>query len=479
VPYALVLLPAAVALVLFLAPGDALRLRLLPALGLAHLALTGAALAGVGGAPAPGAWLALDPLGGCFLLLESGLFLMVSLYAPAYLRLRAERPVRAFSACLALFLAMASAVALAQHLGLLWVAVSGSTLASAPLIYFNRNRLSIEATWKFLMLGSVGIALALLGSFFLAYAAHLGGQGSSLLFARLEAGATELSRPWLRAAFVLFLVGYGTKMGIAPLHTWKPDAYGEAPGLAGALMSGGATHCAFLALLRAHRVVALGGEAVFARRLLVGMGLLSIAYVAVFMARQRDVKRLLAYSSIEQMGILLLGVGVGAGFATLLHALNNAVTKAWMFLSVANVHRAFGTKRVADLSGAARVLPVSGAMLLLGMLAVAGMPPFGPFVSLFGILDGAVGGGHPVAAAGLLAGLAVIFLGMGATVVKVVGGAAAPVASGAGALPRDDWRMAGPILVAAAVSLVLGTWLPAPLEALLAGAAAQAIGGAP
>ena len=266
--------------------------------------------------------------------------------------------MRAFSACLALFLAMASAVALAQHLGLLWVAVSGSTLASAPLIYFNRNRLSIEATWKFLMLGSVGIALALLGSFFLAYAAHLGGHGSSLLFARLEAGATELSRPWLRAAFVLFLVGYGTKMGIAPLHTWKPDAYGEAPGMVGALLAGGATSAAFLALLRVYRIVNLGGEGEFARRLLVGMGLFSMLWVAVFMARQRDIKRMLAYSSVEQMGILLLGMGVGGTFGSLLHMVNSGLIKGVMFLAAGNIHRAFDSKRVRDISGAMRRLSV-------------------------------------------------------------------------------------------------------------------------
>jgi hydrogenase-4 component F len=206
-----------------------------------------------------------------------------------------------------------------------------------------------------------------------------------------------------------------------------------------------------------------------------------MAYVAVFMARQRDLKRMLAYSSIEQMGILLAGVGVGAGFAALLHALNNAITKAWVFLCAANIHRAFGTKRLRELSGAQRRLPVSGGMLLVGFLAVAGAPPFGPFVSLFGILDGAVAAGRWGVAATFLVCLAIVFLGMGSTVLAVVAGEppeAAPEGAASGAAPaagtpREDWRMVAPILLAAAASLLLGVWMPAPLEALLVGAATQ------
>src|SRR5205814_6807891 len=171
------------------------------------------------------------------------------------------------------------------------------------------NQRSLEATWKYLMIGSVGIALALLGTLFLAYSALIGLREPTLLFGDLVSRAPHLSTPWLRTAFVFLLVGYGTKMGLAPLHTWKPDAYGEAPGIVGALLAGGTTSCAFLALLRVYRIVDAAGEGVFARELLVFMGLLSIAFAAVFMVRQRDFKRMLAYSSVEHMGILVLGVG--------------------------------------------------------------------------------------------------------------------------------------------------------------------------
>src|SRR5579862_3586031 len=174
----------------------------------------------------------------------------------------------------------------------MWVAIEGTSLVTAPLIYFNRTPRSIEATWKYLLICSVGIALALLGSFFLAYASFHEGLESSLLFEDLLHHAPRLSKPWLHTAFVLLLVGYGTKMGLAPMHTWKPDAYGEAPGIVGTLLAGGVTSCAFLALLRVYQICAAGPEAEAARRLLIGVGLFSMIVAALFMARQRDFKRM-------------------------------------------------------------------------------------------------------------------------------------------------------------------------------------------
>ena len=214
-----------------------------------------------------------------------------------------------FVPCLLVFLGMTTLMVCSQHLGLMWIAVEAATLATAPLIYFNRTPRSIEATWKYLLVGSVGIALALLGSFVLAYASL--GEDSSLLFGDLMARAAHMNRAWLRVAFILLLVGYGTKMGLAPMHTWKPDAYGEAPGVVGALLAGGLTRCAFLAIVRVFRVCAGAGEGADARALLVFFGLFSMAVAAVFMVGQRDFKRMLAYSSIEHMGILVLGIGLG------------------------------------------------------------------------------------------------------------------------------------------------------------------------
>ena len=250
----LIALPLAAAAVAFFVDSPSVRARLLPATGILHLLLLLWVLRRWQSLPA-GAWLGLDALGGWVLLVISVLFCICAFYAPSYLALRPERDHRIFSVSLLSFLGLASLLAEARHPGVAWVAMETTTLATAPLVYFNRNRRSLEATWKYLVIGSVGIALALLGTLFIAYAAHMGGVEEPLQYTRLMAEAGRLSRPWLRAGFVLTLVGYGTKMGLAPLHTWKPDAYGETPGIVGALLAGGVTSCAFLALhphLRRH-----------------------------------------------------------------------------------------------------------------------------------------------------------------------------------------------------------------------------------
>src|SRR6266581_8109323 len=334
---ALIILPLLAAALAAIVRSDRLRPWLLPPVGLAHLTLTILALLHPDSV-AVTRWLALDPPGRIVLLIVSGLFFICSIYSVGYLRYRGELSNRIFCVALLIFLAATTLVICSRHLGLMWVAIEATTLATAPLIYFNRTPRSIEATWKYLLVGSVGIALALLGSFFLAYAAVQQGVNSSLLFDDLLRHAPMLSKPWLHAAFVLLFIGYGTKMGLAPMHTWKPDAYGEAPGIVGTLLAGGVTSCAFLAILRVYQICQAGAEAEFAREMMIFIGLLSMAVAAVFMTRQRDFKRMLAYSSVEHMGILVLGIGIGglAVYGALLHLVNNAVTKGVLFLSAGN-----------------------------------------------------------------------------------------------------------------------------------------------
>ncbi len=223
---------------------------------------------------------------------------------------------------------------------------------------------------------------------------------------------------------MLLFIGYGTKMGLAPMHTWKPDAYGEAPGVVGTLLAGGVTSCAFLAMLRVYQICSAGTEANFAREIMIFMGLLSMAVAAVFMVRQRDFKRMLAYSSVEHMGILVLGIGIGglAVYGALLHLINNGLTKGVLFLSAGNIHRAYGSKLTDDVRGAIQRVPLSGALFLAGFLAITGSPPFGPFVSEFTIVNAAVGSGQFLAAGLFLLLLGVVFIGMGATVLAVVQG---------------------------------------------------------
>jgi hydrogenase-4 component F len=349
----------------------------------------------------------------------------------------------------------------------MWVAIEATTLSCGPMIYFNQTARSIEATWKYLLIGSVGIALALLGSFFLACSAQQAQLPPSLNLADLLHQAPHLDTRWLHAAFVLLLVGYGTKMGLAPMHTWKPDAYGEAPGMAGALLAGGVTSCAFLAILRVYQVCVAAGEAAYAGRTLVLIGLISMALAGAFMVGQRDFKRMLAYSSVEHMGILALGIGIGglATFGALLHMVNNGLAKGVMFLSAGNIHRAYDSKTIDDVRGALRRVPVSGGLFLAGFIAVTGSPPFGPFLSEFTILNGALDQGRYAVSALYLAFLLVVFMGMGATVLTVVQGAPSPAAQ-AGRY-RDGFLTAAPGLAFMALVLMLGLYVPEPLRRAL------------
>jgi hydrogenase-4 component F len=475
-PLVCVLVPLGFAAIAFAMPSNRWRPFTLPVAALVQLAIVLAVVVN-GDVAAGGGWLALDPLARLVLLTVALLFTCCALYAPGYLRVRADRANRRLCGGLLVQVAMLSLVATTHDLGLLWVALEATTLTSAPLLYFNQTPRALEAAWKYLLIGSVGIALALLGSFLLAYSALAAAQPPSLQFDQLALLAPQLSKPWLHAAFVTLLVGYGTKMGLAPMHTWKPDAYGEAPGILGAMLAGGVTTGAFVAVLRLLTIMHAAGERAFVQPVLVFMGLLSMVFAAVFMVRQKDIKRMLAYSSVEHMGILVLGAGLGglALFGALLHMLNNALTKGVMFLSVGNIHRAFGSKSTDVVTGALDRVPVSAALFLAGFLAITGSPPFGPFVSEFTIARAAFADGRFAAAGIYLALLMAVFLGMGSTVLAVVQGEAPP-ADAATVANADRPALTLPIGLALLLVLALGTWLPAPLHELLLAAAAQVEG---
>ena len=465
----LVLVPVILALAAYLLPSDRWRPWLLPVGGLIHLGLVMKTLAESSPLPV-GAWLGIDPLGRLVLLLVSLLFCGCGFYGVGYLRFRIKWGNRIFVTCLLLFLAAMTLAVEARHLGLLWVAVEATTLASAPLIYYNRNRLSIEATWKYLVLCSVGIALAMLGILFVAYSV-LPAEPISLQLDDLLAGAAHFSRPWLRAGFVFLLVGFGTKAGFAPLHTWKPDAYGEAPGMIGALLAGGLTSIAFLALLRTMQIMAAAGEMEIARQAMVVMGALSLFFAAVFVIKQPDFKRLLAYSSVEHMGILAIGVGIGgvATFGVMLHLVNNALVKGVLFLAAGNIHRRFDSKRREEVGGAIGVVPISASLFIAGFLAVTGSPPFGIFVSEFTILRGVFSAGHFTLGGYFLFMLSVIFVGMGSTVLAVTLGK--PSARANRVDYQESLLTTGPPLVMLLAVLVLGLYLPDSVRQLVTEAA--------
>ncbi|RMF43765.1 MAG: hydrogenase [Planctomycetota bacterium] len=460
----IILVPTVLSGLAMVVPWNQWRPLLIPLAATLHLGLVITTLSG-GETSAFDRWLAIDPLNRVFLLAISCIYLLCALYAPGYLWARANRSNRVLCGCVLLFLGVTSLVCLSHHLGLMWVAMETTTLVTAPCIYFNHNARALEATWKYLLIGSVGIALALLGSFFLAYAMIQAGSESTLLFDELVEHSHKISHPWLHAAFILLVVGYGTKMGLAPMHTWKPDAYGEAPGMIGALLAGVLTSVAFLCVLRFFHIAHIAHEDRFAQRILVFFGLLSMGTAAVFMARQKDIKRCLAYSSVEHMGMLAFGIGLGgmAVGGSLLHVFHNGICKVALFLAAGNIHRAYGSKSTDEVTGVIRRLPISGVVLLAGFFAITGSPLFGPFVSEFQILNGAFEAGKPALGLCFLLFLLLVFFGMGNTLVNCAFG---PLPEeGTTTQFSDRFSVVFPLLLAIGLTVLLGVWTPEPLPA--------------
>ncbi|MEK6704808.1 MAG: proton-conducting transporter membrane subunit [Bdellovibrionota bacterium] len=479
---ALVAVPAAAGIVAFFIKQNRLRWGLLLLTSSVHLLLTSMIRLSPQ-QPLLRGWLFLDAAGYLFLGITSLLFFAVSIYGTKFIDKNRHRIDRIFTSCLLFFLSTMTLVTLSHSFDLLWVAVEATTLASAPLIYFHRhrNKHSLEATWKYLMICSVGIALALLGTFFLSIAAAgTGGgarDGTGMALSNLLQNASSLNADWLKAAFLFLVAGYGTKVGLAPMHTWLPDAHSESPSMVSALLSGALLNCSFLAILRGYQVCVAAGQGAFAQEVLIAFGLMSMGVAAVFIIRQSDYKRLLAYSSVEHMGILSLSVGIGgkAMFGGMLHAINHSMTKGMLFLVSGNILAAYGTKHVKLISGMFKVLPASGVLWIAGLLAITGSPPFGSFISEFIILKEALDTGHIWIALCYLIFLVVIFIGMATVMLKMVQGATHD--------PQTDnnlpttvqveslWSIIPPAVMAIAV-LLLGIHLPPFLNEHLLEAAA-------
>jgi len=492
--WALLLVPALAGSAALAIKGNGLRRALLLGTAVVHLLLTAAAWALRPG-PTAGGWLALDAPGLFYLAVLSLVFLAGSTYLVGFLAREAKgrrvdigetgvffRPRReaSFTACLLFMLSAMTLAAASQHFGLLWVAVEGSTLAAAPLIFHTRSQRSLEATWKYLVLCSVGVALALLGNFFLAVAfENTAAEPRALTLGNLLAGAGTLNLPWLKAAFLFFLIGYGSKMGLAPMHSWLPDAYSEAPAGVAALLSGALSLAPFLGLLRMQQVCAAAGIGAFGGELLVGFGLVSMLVAAVFILGQSDYKRMLAYSSVEHMGILAFGVGIGGAalFGAVLHTLYNSLAKGMMFFLAGNIYRAYKTRNSGEVRGLLHVLPLTGVLWVAGFLAMTGSPPFGPFLSELAILKGTLDVGRNREAALFLLFLALNFIGMATPVLRMA--QTPPDGHPAGSARRPEGALAiVPPAALALLVLVLGVWIPPAVNEALR-EVARALGGAP
>lgn len=339
---------------------------------------------------------------------------------------------RSYSTLIALFLGAMSLAVLADNLGVVWVAIEFTTIATAFLVGHHRTRGAIEAAWKYVMLGSVGIAIAFLGIVLL-YAATRANGHPTLSWLELSAGPAGLDADLVRAATALAVLGFATKAGLAPMHSWLPDAHSQAPAPVSGLMSGVLLAVAFYAILRIRVIAdAVIGPA-FMRGLLTVGALASLAVAALLILRQRDYKRMLAYSSIEHMGLLALGAAVGGPLATaavLLHVLGHGLTKAVVFVLSGRILAATGSTRIDAVRGLLQTRPQIAVPFLAGMTALLGFPPFSLFFSEVGILLAAWRSGMSLVTGAVLVLLLVVFIGLAQAVVAMTLGPAAPAPEG-------------------------------------------------
>jgi len=365
------------------------------AAGLLAAAITIAvAVAHAGPRTALGGLLRTDALSAFMLIVIGAIGLAATAATPAYFAAEitagraTPRTAARHSLLVALFLAAMAAAVLAANLGVLWVAIEATTICTAFLVGQRRTRAAVEAAWKYVVICSTGIALALLGTLLLNFAAHHAGIRPGLDWASLAAGAGRLNPGVTQIAVLLLMLGFGTKAGLAPLHAWLPDAHSQAPAPVSALMSGVLLSVAFYAILRVKVIsdAALGTG--FARTLLAGLALASLLVAATVLLAQRDYKRMLAYSSIEHMGLLALGAAAGGQLAlaaVLLHMLGHGLAKATLFLGSGHLLQATGTSRIEAVRGLAVRAPVLAGCFGAGVLALIGLPPFSVFASEFGI----------------------------------------------------------------------------------------------
>ena len=366
-----------------------------------------------------GGWFFIDSFNVFLVALTAFVAFTTALFSRPYMRIEAEhgrlndKRLRLYHSSYQIFIAAMLLALTTNNMGILWVAMEAATLATVLLVSLYRTPASLEAAWKYFILCGVGIALALFGTILLYFAAEkvLGSGGTALQWTHLNGVKAQLEPTVLSLAFVFLLVGYGTKVGLAPLHSWLPDAHAEGPTPVSAVLSGLLLNVALYAVMRSKVLVdgALGND--MAGNLMMGFGLLSVVVAAFLIKRQTDVKRMFAYSSIEHMGLITFAFGMGgavANFAALLHMTMHSLTKSAIFFAVGHATQKAGSQLMVDIRGLIKTNPTIGWGLMLGTVAILGVPPFGVFASEFLIITTAMHD-HPWATPFLLLALGVAF----------------------------------------------------------------------
>ncbi|MCP4118262.1 MAG: hydrogenase [Desulfobacteraceae bacterium] len=415
----IILIPFIAGWIVFFLPKTAGR-RILVITGVIHLLLSvllwikrpGAIFA---------AYFAVSPEGLLSLIVISLLFFFISIYSTAYLKAAEIQSENIFTGSMLLFLSTMTMVTLSDHIMVMWIAIEATTLASAPLIYTYRTSESLEATWKYVLICSVGIAMALLGSVLITVAMDAGKVDAPVSFSGLAAVAKTLDPQWLKAGFVFILVGYGTKMGLAPMHTWLPDAHNEAPSPASALLSGVLLNCAYLGIFKTNKIMHAAGLGDFSGSILMIFGLISMLAAATFILKQTEYKRLLAYSSIENMGIIAFGTGIGGigVYGAMICLIHHSLIKSSLFLTSGNILLGYRCKIIQNIGALVYRMPRTFIAFFAGFVAISGFPPFGMFIGEMFIVMGAFRNGHHVGAVIFMGTICIIFAGLANQIMSI------------------------------------------------------------
>ncbi|WP_366923627.1 hydrogenase 4 subunit F [Metallumcola ferriviriculae] len=419
-------------------------------------------------------WLYIDAFSAYLLVIIGLIGLIATLYSIDYMQHEVEigmigvSQLATYYLLFNIFIFTMVLTVMANNLGLLWIAIEATTLASAMLVGFYKQKGSLEAAWKYIILCTVGIAFALLGVILTYYAASQIESESvrSLQWTFLMANKQQLDPQVLKLAFVFILIGFGTKAGLAPLHHWLPDAHSQAPSPVSAVLSGVLLNCALYGVIRYHLLLSQIVGSQFSGNLLLIFGLISMAIAVPFISLQHDLKRLLAYSSVEHMGIIAAGIGLGgklALYGASLHFLNHAVAKSLLFFSAGSVTQHYGTRQMARIRGAITALPFSGVLLLLGSLAITGVPPFSIFVSEFSIITGGFAQGKYLASGLFLLFIALVFAGFMYHILQMVLGLKPDRVK----VRRESWLTVTAMGIPIVLIVVLGLYIPSLLDNML------------
>jgi hydrogenase-4 component F len=417
--------------------------------------------------------LRVDDLGLVFLLLLVVLTLAVSIYTVGWLKqavavgnMKAES-LRSYFALVHAFVATMVVTALADNLGVLWIAMEGTTITSAVLVGYHGHHHGLEAAWKYIIVTTIGISFGLFGTV-LVYAAASAVQGGAgaMSWSAIMNVAHSLDPGIVRIGFIFVMVGYGTKAGLAPMHLWLPDAHSQAPTPVSALLSGVLIKCALLGIIRFQTIAAAACGAAFPQQVLLVFGLISVVVATPFILAQHDIKRLLGYHSVEHVGIVALGLGFGGPVGTygaLLHVVNHGITKALAFFAAGTSIARYGTRDMRLMRGVLAVAPITATLLMLAALSLAGVPPFSIFVSELLILRAGIGHAQWVPIGIFLSMVVVIFAGLLHHVGAMVFGKPSETAG----REREAWSPLLGMLLLAGIMILLGLTLPASLDGLL------------